>query len=317
MSKKRRHGKKRRRRNYTLYYILLAFIAVCVGLVLSLTVFFKIETVRASYMEHYDSEEVAEESGIKIGENLFMIDSSKVEKRLLEKYVYISKIKLRRLPPSTVYIEITEEKPRLLLEYDNGAYMLISETGKVLENTVTQTDDLFPVVVGVTDNRLECGETVEGDCAEGLMLAENIIDAADKAQFTGSVVIDVSDPINIIMKYDDNVEICLGSESRIDEKMKMAAQVLALPENRNLIGVLDVSTGNKATVKPQDIRPVIVMEEEEEETQEQNPAVQETHTQQAQEEEGGEASNEQGQDEDQEEQTPLKPYESGTGDDED
>ena len=52
--------KRRRRGRNLLYYIMFTMIAVAVGLILSLTVFFKIETIEAEGLTHYTPEEVTD-----------------------------------------------------------------------------------------------------------------------------------------------------------------------------------------------------------------------------------------------------------------
>lgn len=49
-------------------------IAVAVGLILSLTVFFKIETIEAEGLTHYTPEEVIQTTGIQREDNLFRVD---------------------------------------------------------------------------------------------------------------------------------------------------------------------------------------------------------------------------------------------------
>lgn len=66
--------KRRRRGRNLLYYIMFTMIAVAVGLILSLTVFFKIETIEAEGLTHYTPEEVIQTTGIQLEDNLFRVD---------------------------------------------------------------------------------------------------------------------------------------------------------------------------------------------------------------------------------------------------
>ena len=70
--------KRRRRGRNLLYYIMFTMIAVAVGLILSLTVFFKIETIEAEGLTHYTPEEVIQTTGIQLEDNLFRVDDRKV-----------------------------------------------------------------------------------------------------------------------------------------------------------------------------------------------------------------------------------------------
>lgn len=65
----------RRRRRRTgrqaLHYLLILAVATAIMAALSLTVFFKIETVEVTGLTKYAAEEVIQASGVQVGQNLF------------------------------------------------------------------------------------------------------------------------------------------------------------------------------------------------------------------------------------------------------
>ena len=88
-------------------------IAVAVGLILSLTVFFKIETIEAEGLTHYTPEEVIQTTGIQLEDNLFRADDRKVSQALTDTYPYIESVQLASLRnlPSKLTLKITEAQP--------------------------------------------------------------------------------------------------------------------------------------------------------------------------------------------------------------
>ena len=125
--------KRRRRGRNLLYYIMFTMIAVAVGLILSLTVFFKIETIEAEGLTHYTPEEVIQTTGIKLEDNLFRVDDRKVSQALTDTYPYIESVQLRRNLPSKLTLKITEAQPLGTFLQEDGSYVVVSDKGRVLE----------------------------------------------------------------------------------------------------------------------------------------------------------------------------------------
>ena len=72
-----------------LYYVMFAVVAVSIGLILSLTVFFKTETIEVEGSTKYQPGAIIGTAGIQVGDNLFRIDDQQVEKALTSTYPYI------------------------------------------------------------------------------------------------------------------------------------------------------------------------------------------------------------------------------------
>lgn len=125
--------KRRRRGRNLLYYIMFTMIAVAVGLILSLTVFFKIETIEAEGLSRYTPEEVIRTTGIQLEENLFRVDDRKVSQALVDTYPYIESVQLRRNLPSKLTLKITEAEPLGTFLQEDGSYVVVSGKGRVLE----------------------------------------------------------------------------------------------------------------------------------------------------------------------------------------
>ena len=100
--RKARQRKIRRRRIKVLLFVL----AVGVGVILSLTVFFKIESISASGSSKYSAEQIIAATGIKKGDNLFI--SSVNEEKLKTKLPYIEKVTVKRKLPGTYTLKVTD-----------------------------------------------------------------------------------------------------------------------------------------------------------------------------------------------------------------
>lgn len=116
----------------TLNYILILLAAAVVMVVLSLTVFFKIEKLEVTGTTKYAVQEIIDTSGVKIGDNLFCVSEKGVTRRLAEKYPYVEAVNLKRTFPPKLTIEITQAKVLGAVASDDG-YVVIGQNGKILE----------------------------------------------------------------------------------------------------------------------------------------------------------------------------------------
>ena len=81
----------------------MLLLAVGAGVILSLTVFFKIESISASGSSKYSAEEIIAAAGIKKGDNLFI---SSVNDESLNASCRISKITVKGSLPATFTIKV-------------------------------------------------------------------------------------------------------------------------------------------------------------------------------------------------------------------
>ena len=97
---------RRRRGNMTLHYSLIAFIALVIFVILSLTVFFNIETADIIGSSIYSADEIIAASGIKGGDNMIRKNMSKAEKNIVSQLTYIEEAHITRKLPSSLEILI-------------------------------------------------------------------------------------------------------------------------------------------------------------------------------------------------------------------
>ena len=125
-SKKKRKLKKKFRLAFTAVGM-IALIALII-VVLSLTVFFKIDTINVEGTKKYSYKQVTSVLPIDKEKNLFLIDKKGATKKLEENLPYIYDVEITRKLPSTVVVKITE--PQLIYYVKNS------------DNTYTYFDDM-------------------------------------------------------------------------------------------------------------------------------------------------------------------------------
>ena len=82
---RRRHSNQRRRRgSFGFLYKLLSMLVICAAIIVALTLFFRVDTVKISGQQRYTDEQVREASGIQVGDNLILLNKYDVAGNIVE-----------------------------------------------------------------------------------------------------------------------------------------------------------------------------------------------------------------------------------------
>ena len=249
---------------------LLTVVAVVLALVFGMSIFFKVgqetgpsgEQIAKIYISgtnKYTAHDVAEASGIKVGENLLTIRETEVSGRIMEQLPYVTHVRVRIKLPDTVNIEIVEADVVYALEAADGTWWLIRADGKVLEKTNVADAGLHTVVSGVKlqspvegeqavafepqqateDGAENVSPVVTG--AEQLNALLDILTSLESNGVIGDIAsIDVSNINALNLWYGDRYEVYLGDSTNIS--FKVGSMIAAIREMKSYqSGKLDVS----------------------------------------------------------------------------
>ncbi len=130
-------GKSQSRSKLTtaLTYIMIVFAFIALMVTLSLTVFFKIETVKvtANGAKYYTEDKIIALSGIEKGQNIFAADLDKAENNIEKTMPYIENCEIKRKFPAGIDIRITGAQPAGVITLETGERLIVSSEGKSLE----------------------------------------------------------------------------------------------------------------------------------------------------------------------------------------
>ncbi|MDD6032790.1 MAG: FtsQ-type POTRA domain-containing protein [Oscillospiraceae bacterium] len=259
-------GQRRRkhRRNYTLYYIMLAVLLTVTGVTLSLTVFFKVETIQVTGTALYSEQQVLDVLDARPGDNLLRLNLSRLERDVRQRLVQTEEVSVKRRFPNTLEVEITDAVvTRQIL---SGGYSYrISSGGRVVA-VEPETAANIQIVLGPDLSLLQAGDeleqlrqkeqekiaasssdTVGGALEEGpqskLLTALNTLsNEIEKSGLTDISALDVRDVVNLKIFYQNRFEIRLGTFSDLQDKLAMFRSVLERGSlGLEAEGVLDVS----------------------------------------------------------------------------
>lgn len=213
--------------------------------VLSLTVLFKIETITVDGDTRYTAEQIIENSGVKVGDNLWRTTSEKVTTVLAEALPYVKSVTVERSIPSSVVLKIEEATPLYSIE-KNKKYILVDENDKVLDSSAEKSGKSVKIK-GLKLLNTKAGTTLTVQSSKEFTVAKEIVTLALDSEMTLSEI-DVSD-INLITAiYSSRLKLEFGSRNDIEKKIKMASEVikkLESEENRQQ-GTINVKSSEKA-----------------------------------------------------------------------
>lgn len=238
----RRKKKRRARRLLNLFAVLLAV----TGLVLCLTVFFKIDTVTVEGGVRYTADEIQQASGITVGGNLFRFFTANRAKRIEKALPYIDTVKIKRSLPSSVTITVTESNEAALIPLESG-YCAVNSSLKIV-NLYQDATGAAPILLGTETVSAEIAEKYACEDEFDQALIEELLPLLEKYGYIEKTgLIDVSDRLSVRFVYDGRLVVDLGTSSELDYKLEMLATVLER-ESDSLVGRVDLSDSGEGLV---------------------------------------------------------------------
>lgn len=219
-------GQRRQKRNMSLYYGTVALIVTVIFAVLSVTVFFNIESANIIGSSIYSAEEIIAAGGIKGGDNMIRKNFGKAEKNIVEQLVYIEKAEISRVLPSSVEIVITPCTETACFQNEDG-FFVVSAEGKILRSVEAPVEDI-PVFYGVNPAEgMAVGMTFASEDEHKTDVIYKLMGYMDSDFVSKITSFDVTDRLNISCVYEDRIDIQLGVVSDIDYKFRLAKEILS------------------------------------------------------------------------------------------
>lgn len=281
--------KRMRRLNRSGFRIkLLTMLGVAAAVILGFIIFFKIQTIRVAYEldgvqmdeeqlrqtltdtenRYYSAEEIANASGIQIGDNLLTLNKAEIAARIKSALPYINQVQVKRTLPNTVTLIVTEFEVTYAISDSAGGCWLINCDGTVLESSATNDNKEHMTIQGLTIQPPQIGQIIEPAGAEGadqtelsakkdaLLLVLHALEAAPEIS-KQMVTCDLSASYDIVLWYGTQYEIHLGTTDEIAYKLAYFKGMLEEFSKKNqtyLSGVIDItfSEGRKASFHPFD-----------------------------------------------------------------
>ena len=203
--------------------------AVVLAVVLGMSIFFKVGTVKVSGCSKYTPWEVSEAAGIETGSNLLTISRARISGSILSKLPYVDTVRVGIILPDTVNIEITELDVVYSLEDADGNWWLMNCDGRIVEPVNNVTAKEYTKILGV---RLQTPEA--GQQAVALEPERTTIPVVDPTQETGEPE---GEAIQATEPETTGETIAVGVTGA--ERLQTVLAVLKQLSNNSIVGQID------------------------------------------------------------------------------
>lgn len=240
-SKKKKQLKRRRAIRKAILSSAMVFIVALVGVVLSVTVFFKINTITVKGCKAYPQKIVLENCGVQEGDSLLLTSSKSIAENLISSLPYIGSVSITRELPSTLVINITDTSVAAAFQ-NKGAFILINDAGKVLDADANILGEGLPIVSGIEIESFQEGEIITFKTQESGDVLIELLKAVTESGMTGVTEIDLTNIDDIVMRYDNRIKILVGSSVKLKTKILRAASAIERENeiNQYEVGVLNL-----------------------------------------------------------------------------
>lgn len=228
--KRMERQRKLRKRRLIAFFIVFIILLLCVGAVLSFTVFFSIDDISVKGSKIYSSEEILSKSNIVKGDNLFAVNRAKTENLLKKKLPYIEKVEFERNLPGSLKITVKDADEFAVYKIDDIFYVVSSENW-VLEKRIEQPKDLL--IINALDVKCKVGSQIEfKDETQQAIITD--LTGILKEKNVNVKEIDTNNILEIKLNVDDRFEVNLGTTNNLIEKIKHLDGMLAkIPEEKS------------------------------------------------------------------------------------
>lgn len=239
--------REKNRRKFRVYLFAMLLLSCGAGLVLSLTVFFNLESVEirrtsdgGTTFTNLDAQELIDTSGIRQGDNLLRLRTDRILARLQEKFSYVADLRLERKFPTHLVLWVDEAVPVCFLPNGEG-YLLLDQRGRVLETQSHYLPTDGTRILGFPVETFTRGEKINETEQERLRLVLSLEQLLEETNWGKLDLIDLRNMMEIRLLYDGKIAILLGTREELPYKLAAAQAVLQQAVTPQTIALLDVS----------------------------------------------------------------------------
>ncbi len=231
------------RRKTGLWFRMVTMAAIIVVVLCCITLFFQVGEIHVQGNQIYSEEQIAEASGISMGDNLVSIRKPNAASMIMSSLPFVERVHIERTLPDTVTITVTESEVTFAIRAENEAYYLINTQGKVLKEIKTADAADYPTLEGlvIAEPTIGAAIYVAEEQQKNMDAALELMSQLEDYGIAGAVSrIDVTKLYSIMAYYGSQYEIMLGGNDNLAYKVEYLASVLdKLGDDKS--GVIDLT----------------------------------------------------------------------------
>jgi len=233
-----------RSRKRRLWLCFVGFVILAAGLWAAFfSPLLKVRAVEVVGATHTDPQAVIAASAVSGADNLLLLATSEVARRI-EGLSWVKSAEVERILPGTVRVHISERRPALVTAL-GGINWTVDAHGHVLS---AQGDDDLPVISGWGDPGLEVGDVIDNPEGRGALEVWRALEGRLRQSV---VAIVAPTPERISLTLEDSTVVRLGSATRLDAKQGvLRALSRRLRQEGRTAAYIDVRVPTSPAVSP-------------------------------------------------------------------
>ncbi len=247
----RRPTRKKRKKHSKIKRIIIAVLSILFVLaaviVLMITVFFNVSSVKVIGSSIYSTEDIIYASGIMNGDNLLRMPSAEIKARIVKALPYIKEAEIIKSFPDAVGIRVEPATEKYLILNDGVNYVADSDF-KILRS-VTEFNSETVRVKGITAEGFYEGQELQFSDKQQKDVFNDIMSICTEKGLNVTFV-NIEKLVDINFAIDDRILVKLGTYSDLSEKLTHLQYMLQSVDTKASasISLKEYSTDNKESV---------------------------------------------------------------------
>ncbi len=251
--RKKKPRRRRRGGSFAPLLRLLSIVLTAVVIVAALTLFFKVEQISVQGNERYSADEIIAACGVMSGDNLILLDKYTIAQTLYTGLPYITDVRITRSLPDTLKVTVEETHASLAIE-SGGAWWLLSDEGKVLEQVDESQAQQHLILTGITPLPLSPGsplQLADGNHLSTQRLLELVTGLLSRGMLEKTQEIHAGSSEALVLSYDNRFRVELHYDADLDFKLDcLKAAVNELEPNETGIILMTMENENEVRLIP-------------------------------------------------------------------
>lgn len=221
-SRKKKNKANKVFKTVVLVNLILICLIVAIGL---LTPAFYIKEITVTGTQQLTPDKIIDAANLKVGQNIFTFQKHVIENEV-STLSFIKEAKVIREYPDKVSIVVSECKPMAQVLCGESLFIVIDETGKILDTTSESAKYGIPIIEGVFVEQFEVGNIIntrQKDSFETLLIIakelsqNNMIDMVSKLSLEHS---------EIYLEFQNGIRCDIGTGSNSSYKIRFLKEVM-------------------------------------------------------------------------------------------
>lgn len=202
-------------------------------ILLTKTTLFNLKQVNVEGNNIISNEKIELASGINLGENIFKINTERIESNLLN-HPYIENAKVSRKLPNKIKISINERKEVVSI-INKGSYIYIDNNGYILSIVTKRKNNEVPLVKGIDNDMLNIGSKIDLNNHVELNQILSLVNMYNKNEYIYKLdSIKLNPDNNVLLNIDTGTKVAFGVVNDVKYKLRLLNEILKDAKNKDI-----------------------------------------------------------------------------------